>query len=65
MERILVLADQLLAKVYEIEPLVCPKCGWEMKIIAVIRDPAEIRDILAHLVNTGHAPPGFDPALVN
>jgi hypothetical protein len=56
---------RLLAKVYEIDPLVCPKCGWQMKVIAVIQDPVEIRDILAHLVKTGRAPPGFDPALLN
>ena len=56
---------RLLAKVYEVDPLVCPKCGSEMKIIAVIQDPVEIRDILAHLANTGRAPPGFDPALLN
>ena len=55
----------LLAKVYEIDPLVCPKCGCEMKIIAVIQDSVEIRDILTHLVNVGRAPPGFDPALLN
>jgi len=56
---------RLLAKVYEIDPLVCPRCGWEMKIIAVIQDPVDIRDIRAHLVKTGRAPPGFDPALLN
>jgi hypothetical protein len=56
---------RLLAKVYEIDPLVCPKCGGEMKVIAVIQDPGEIRDFLAHLVKTGHAPPGFDPTLLN
>ena len=56
---------RLLAKVYEIDPLGCPNCGWEMRVIAVIQDPAEIRDILAHLVKTGRAPPGFDPALLN
>jgi hypothetical protein len=27
---------RLLSKVYEIDPLVCPKCGAEMKVIAVI-----------------------------
>ena len=27
--------------------------------------PLEIRDILAHLVKTGRAPPGFDPTLMN
>jgi hypothetical protein len=37
---------RLLAKVYEIDPMVCPKCGGEMKVIAVIQDPMEIRDIL-------------------
>jgi hypothetical protein len=36
-----------------------------MRVIAVIQDPVEIRDILAHLVKTGRAPPGFDPALLN
>jgi hypothetical protein len=56
---------RLLAKVYEIDPMVCPKCGGEMKVIAVIQDPMEIRDILAHLVKTGRAPPGFDPTLMN
>ena len=56
---------RLLAKVYEIDPFVCPKCGSEMRVIAVIQDPVEIRDILAHLVKSGRAPPGFNPALLN
>ena len=56
---------RLLAKVYEIDPLVCPKCGSEMTVIAVIQDPVEIRVILAHLVKTGRAPPGFDPISLN
>jgi len=33
---------RLLAKVYEIDPLVCPKCGAEMKGIAIIEDPDEL-----------------------
>jgi hypothetical protein len=56
---------RLLAKVYEIDPFLCPKCGHEMKVVAVIQDPVEIRDILAHLVKIGRAPPGFDSALLN
>ena len=56
---------RLLARVYEIDPMVCPKCGSEMRVTAVIQDPVEIRDILAHLVKTGRAPPGFDPTLLN
>jgi hypothetical protein len=30
---------RLLAKVYEIDPLVCPKCGHEMNVVAIIQDP--------------------------
>ncbi len=49
---------QLIAKVYEVDPLVCPKCGWDMKVVAVIEDPAEIRRILRHLIKIGRSPPG-------
>ena len=37
---------RLIAKIYEINPLVCPKCGSEMKILAVITDSYEINKIL-------------------
>ena len=56
---------RLLAKVYEVDPCVCPVCGSEMKLIAVIQDPEEIKTILTHLVRVGRAPPGFDPAELN
>ena len=56
---------RLLAKVYEVDPFVCPRCGSEMKVIAVIQDTEEIKKILAHLVKVGRAPPGFDPAELN
>lgn len=52
---------RLLAKVYEVDPLVCPKCGAEMKVIAIIEDPDELGRILRHLVKMGRSPPGFDP----
>ena len=39
---------RLITKVYEINPLVCPRCGSEMSLIAVITDPAEVRTILRH-----------------
>ena len=29
---------KLIAKVYEVDPLVCTKCGGEMKVVAVIMD---------------------------
>ena len=52
---------RLLAKVYEVDPFVCPKCGAEMKVIAVIEGPEELERILRHLIKTGRSPPGFDP----
>ena len=29
---------KLIAKIYEVDPLVCPQCGGEMKVVAVIMD---------------------------
>jgi hypothetical protein len=46
-------------------PLVCPRCGSEMKLIAVITDPAEVRTILRHLVKIGRSPPGLDAGALN
>jgi len=56
---------RLLAKVYEVDPFVCPKCGSEMKVIAVIQESDEIKRILRHLVKIGRSPPGLDPASLN
>jgi hypothetical protein len=56
---------RLLAKVYEVDPMVCPKCGAEMKVIAVIEDRDELKRILRHLIKIGRAPPGFDPDQLN
>jgi hypothetical protein len=56
---------RLLAKVYEINPLICPKCGADMKVIAVIENPDEIKRILRHLVKIGRSPPGLDLAQLN
>ena len=38
---------RLLAKLYEVDPFVCPRCGAEMRVIAVIEDPDELGRILA------------------
>jgi hypothetical protein len=53
---------RLIAKVYEVDPLICPRCGSEMKLIALITDPAQVGKILRHLIKTGRAPPGLDPS---
>ncbi len=39
----------LLARIYEVLPLVCPQCGGEMQIIAFITEAVVIREILNHL----------------
>ena len=52
---------RLLARVYEVDPLVCPRCGARLRVIAVIQNPVQIKKILNHLVKAGRAPPGLDP----
>lgn len=56
---------RLIKKVYGTDPLVCPKCGSPMEIIAVIMEPSETSRILKHLVKVGRPPPNFDPASLN
>ncbi len=36
-------------KVWEVDPLICAHCGAEMKVIALLDDPAVIEKILRHL----------------
>ena len=52
---------RLLAKVYEVDVLCCPRCGSPMKVLAVITDPQQVRRVLRHLIKIGAAPPGLDP----
>ncbi len=40
---------KLIRKVYEVDPLECPKCGAQMRVIALIEDPAVIERILTWL----------------
>jgi len=56
---------RLLARVYEVDPLVCPECGSPMRVIAVIQDRDEIKHILRHLIKIGRARPGLDESSVN
>lgn len=56
---------RFLAKMYEVDPFVCSNCGAEMKAIAIIEDPDEIKRILRHLFKIGRSPRGFDPARLN
>jgi len=40
---------ELIKKVWEADPLLCPKCAREMRIVALIDDRAVIERILRHL----------------
>ena len=40
---------RLIQKIYEVDPLICPKCKGIMRIISFIEDSQVIRDILTHL----------------
>jgi len=51
----------LLARIYDVLPLLCPACGGEMRILAFLTDPPVVSAILLHL-DLPHKPPAFDPA---
>ncbi|MDA3955667.1 transposase [Oceanispirochaeta sp.] len=51
---------RLISMIYDINAFLCPKCGSEMRVIAVIQDTAEIKRILKHLKKVGRAPSGVD-----
>ena len=40
---------KLIRRIYEVDPLVCPKCGSEMKVVAFIIDHVVVDKILRHL----------------
>ena len=40
-------------------PLICNKCGSEMRIVAFIIEPEQIDRIMQYLINKGRAPPGI------
>jgi hypothetical protein len=55
---------RLIKQVYDVDPLVCPRCAGPMRIIAFIEQPAVIEKILRHLVlwpAQAHSPPAGHP----
>ena len=52
---------QLIKRIYEVDPLVCPSCGSEMKVIAFITEHDVVDAILRHLAKikarSPHGPP--------
>ncbi len=39
----------LLVRIYECLPLLCPRCGEPMRIIAFVQEPAVVEKILTHI----------------
>jgi len=51
---------QLIQKVYEVDPLICPKCGGTMRIVSFIKEKGVINKILSHCNESrerAHSPP--------
>ena len=56
---------EIIRRVNEVDPLVCPRCGGEMRVVGFITQPALIKRILDHLRNrekvSGPPPPAPQP----
>ena len=51
----------LIARIYEVFPLLCPICGGQMRLIAFITEGVQIRRILDH-IGVDSEPPHISPA---
>ncbi len=40
---------KMILKVYEVDPMVCPKCGETMKVVAFLTEHAVVDRIIDHL----------------
>ncbi len=40
---------EMIRKVYEVDPLLCPSCGGQMRVISFIEEPKVIDKIICHL----------------
>ena len=55
---------EMIRKVYEVDPLLCPSCGGQMRIISFIEEPKVIDRIIAHLKLTFEAERPPPPRIV-
>jgi Putative transposase len=52
----------LMRRVFDLDVLVCPRCGGGLRVIAIVQDPLAGQAILAHLARSAApAPPGPAP----
>ncbi len=54
---------RLIKKAYEVDPLICPHCGGEMRFLAVIEKVPVIEQILCHIGVWDPSPPLQGPAV--
>jgi hypothetical protein len=58
---------RLIQKIYEVDPLICPKCQGTMKIISIVDDFDIIEQILKHpdlWDIRNHDPPEIEPVYI-
>jgi hypothetical protein len=48
---------RLIQKISNVNPMICPKCASEMKVVAFIFDKSSIRKIFDHLNKKSKGPP--------
>ena len=39
----------MIKKIYQVDPLLCPRCGFPLRVLSFIEDPPVVRKILDHL----------------
>jgi hypothetical protein len=58
----------LIRRVYEVDPLVCPRCGARMRVTGFITEPSVIKRILDHIRKrdtASRSPPHTQPAVAH
>jgi hypothetical protein len=53
----------MIRKVYEVDPMICPKCGGTMKVVAFITEYSAVDRIIDHLKLTFVAEKPPPPAM--
>jgi len=57
---------QCIRKTYELDPLLCPRCGGNMKMVSAIVDEKEVERIATHLgYEKYHPPPSIQKPTVD
>jgi hypothetical protein len=51
----------LIARIYEVLPLICPDCGQEMRLMAFVTEPEPLKRILRY-IGEPPVPPPISPA---